>query len=99
MKVTIRYFDGCPNWEVADARLREALLATGADAQVTYESVGTQEEAERLRFSGSPTILLDGADPFPAETQGFGLTCRVYRTEAGNEGSPSLQQLVSALGR
>ena len=99
MKLTIRYFDGCPNWEVADARLREALLATGADADVVYESVDTQEEAERLRFAGSPTILLDGADPFPAETQSFGLTCRIYRTETGSEGSPSVQQLVAALGR
>lgn len=99
MKVTIRYFDACPNWEVADARLHEALLTTGADAEVAYELVNTQEEAERLRFAGSPTILLDGADPFPAETQSFGLTCRVYRTEAANEGSPSVQQLVAVLGR
>lgn len=99
MKVTIRYFDGCPNWEVADARLREALLTADADAEVVYELVNTQEEAERLRFAGSPTILLDGADPFPAETQSFGLTCRVYRTEAGNQGSPSVQQLVAVLGR
>jgi hypothetical protein len=99
MKVTIRYFDGCPNWQVADTRMREALLATSAEAEVAYELVETQEQAERLRFAGSPTILLDGADPFPAETQSFGLTCRVYRTEAGNEGSPSVQQLVAALGQ
>lgn len=99
MKVTIRYFEGCPNWRAADARLREVLLATGVDADVAYELVDTQEEAERLRFAGSPTILLNGAGPFPAEAQSFGLTCRVYRTEAGNDGSPSVQQLVSALGR
>jgi hypothetical protein len=99
MKVTIRYFDGCPNWKEADARLREAFVATGTEAEIVFEPVETQEEAERLRFAGSPTILLDGADPFPAETQSFGLTCRVYRTEVGNEGSPSVEQFVSALRR
>ena len=99
MKVTIRYFDGCPNWKEADARLREAFIVTGIEAEITYELVDTQEEAERLRFAGSPTILLDGTDPFPAETQSFGLTCRVYGTEAGSEGSPSVRQLIAALGR
>ena len=99
MEVTIRYFDGCPNWRAADDKLREALRTVGVDAEVTYELVGTQEEAERLRFAGSPTILIDGIDPFPAETQSFGLTCRVYPTEAGNQGSPSLAQVIAALGQ
>ncbi len=99
MKITIRYFDGCPNWHEVDARLRDALLASGTEADVSYELVDTQEEAERLRFTGSPTILLDGVDPFAAETESFGLTCRIYRTEVGNGGSPSVQQLVAALSR
>ena len=97
MNATIRYFDGCPNWEEADARLREAFVATGTDAEIVYELVDTQEEAERLRFAGSPTILLDGIDAFPRETQSIVLTCRVYRTESGNEGCPSLEQLAAAL--
>ena len=97
MHVTIMYFEGCPNWKEADARLRDSLVATGIEAEVSYELVDTQEEAERLGFAGSPTVLLDGIDPFPAETRSFGLTCRVYRTEAGYEGSPSVLQLVSAL--
>lgn len=98
MDVKIQYFDGCPNWQTAETRLREALDAVGlSDQGVSFEIVSTPEEAERLRFSGSPTVLVNGSDPFPAETSSFGLTCRVYRTEAGLEGSPSVAQLRQAL--
>ncbi len=99
MDVRLRYFDGCPNWRTAEARLREVLDSSGAGAGVgiTLERVESDEEAQVLRFQGSPTILLDGSDPFPAEESGFGLTCRVYRTEAGFEGSPSLAQLRMAV--
>ncbi len=97
MNITIRYFEGCPNWRTARARLDEALRSKGSDPEVELEEVGTLEEAERLRFSGSPTILIDGVDPFPTDDAGYGLSCRVYRTEAGLEGSPSLRQLLDVL--
>lgn len=99
MDVRLRYFDGCPNWRIAEARLREALDSSAAvvGAEITLERVGSDEEAQTLRFRGSPTILLDGVDPFSTEDSGFGLTCRVYRTEARFEGSPSLVQLRRAL--
>lgn len=38
------------------------------------ERVETAEDAERLRFVGSPTILIDGRDPFGG-TEGTGSTC------------------------
>jgi hypothetical protein len=99
MDVRLRYFDGCPNWRTAEERLREALgsFSEGAGVKITLERVESEQEAQTLRFQGSPTILLDGRDPFPAEESGFGLTCRVYRTEAGIEGSPSLAQLRMAV--
>jgi hypothetical protein len=98
LKITIRYFDGCPNWRTAEHRLRQALDEVGPEADIAHEVVSAPEDAERLRFPGSPTILVDGVDPFPAETDSYGLTCRVYRTEAGQEGSPSTQQIREALG-
>jgi len=99
MRVTLRYFDGCPNWETARERLEQAMRAAAVDADVEFEKVPTQEEAERLRFTGSPTVLIDGEDPFPAEAASFGFACRVYVTESGFEGSPSVGQLRDALAR
>ena len=46
-------------------RLHQALRAEGmASVEPILERVETAEDAERLRFVGSPTILVDGRDPF-----------------------------------
>jgi hypothetical protein len=101
MQVKVLYFEDCPNWTTARQRLSQALDSAGLADQVdvSYQTVETPEEAERVRFRGSPTILVDGRDPW-AETGGpVGLSCRIYQTEHGPEGSPSLAQLAKVLGR
>ncbi|MGH2595579.1 MAG: thioredoxin family protein [Actinomycetota bacterium] len=99
MEIRIRYIDGCANRRMAEERVREVLHAVGGDdpAHVILERVESDDAAQRLGLQGSPTILIDGADPFAMEGAAFGLTRRVYRTEAGLEGSPSLAQLRSVL--
>ena len=59
--------------------------------------VTTEEEAEAARFRGSPTILVDGEDPFAAGDEPFGLACRVYQTPGGPAGSPTPDQIEAAL--
>jgi hypothetical protein len=99
VRITLRYFDGCPNWRTAEERLRAALDDAGAsDAAISLERVATQEEASRLGFRGSPTILIDGRDPFADEGADIGLACRVYATPEGLQGAPTLDQLRAALG-
>jgi len=63
MEIRLLYFEGCPHWQTLHGRLREALRAVGvAGVEPILERVETAEDAERLRFIGSPTILLDGRD-------------------------------------
>ncbi len=93
--VTLLYFDGCPNWEVADRRLKELQVELGFSLQHT--KVETAEEAERTGFRGSPTMLVDGADPFANGDEPTGLACRVYPTPDGPQGSPTLEQLRAAI--
>ncbi len=99
MQVSLVYVDDCPNWQIADARLTEALLLVGRpDLDVERLLIATDEEAQAAHFRGSPTILIDGEDPFEGGAVPlFGLTCRVYRTEAGLSGSPTVDELVAAL--
>lgn len=66
MEITLQYFDDCPNWEILDGRLAE-LLDGRSDIRVTRQLVETAEYAERLGFHGSPTVLVDGVDPFSDE--------------------------------
>jgi len=98
VEITLRYFSGCPSWQLAEARLREALAIVGQpDAVVTLEEVNTPEDAVRLGFTGSPSILLDGRDPFADDSAPAGLACRVYATADGLQGAPTTLQLVRAL--
>lgn len=99
MEIKVLYFEDCPNWLLARQRLDEALAAAGlADqVEVAYETVETPEDAERVGFRGSPTILIDGRDPWAGEGDPYGLSCRIYRTEDGPDGAPSPAQLAAAL--
>ncbi len=99
MKVSLLYFEGCPNWLVAQARLQEALRQSGHGGQnVELIRIATDEAAQHARFPGSPTILIDGRDPFDSgDPTRFGLTCRVYPGPQGLQGSPTVEQLVAVL--
>ena len=94
LNVTIRHFDGCPHWELARDRVQQALgeMAT----TISFELIDTTEMAEAVGFRGSPTILIDGVDPFGDPDLPIGLSCRIYLTENGIEGAPSVAQLVRA---
>lgn len=95
--ITIRYFDGCPNWKVALDRVRLALEQAEVAAEVALERIDTHERAERVGFLGSPSVLIGGRDPFASPDSQVGMSCRVFRTESGTEGAPSVQQLVKIL--
>lgn len=65
---------------VAGERLRRALAAVGRSDDVEAVLVRTPEEAHEWGFHGSPSVLLDGHDPFAASDPPIGLACRIYRT-------------------
>ena len=97
MEIELLYFDGCPNWQATEARLLRILGEMGIDVEVQHTLIATPEAAERRGFRGSPTVLINGRDPFAEPNAPIGLSCRIYRTEAGRAGSPSEAQLRSAL--
>lgn len=99
MDIEILLVADCPNGKPAAERLRAALDSLGlSDTTVTHRLVADQGEAEELGFTGSPTILINGRDPFAEAGRTPGLACRVYPTPEGLAGLPSLDQLRQALG-
>jgi hypothetical protein len=98
MRITIQYFDGCPHWRLADERVRKVLRDVGAgDVALDYELIDSPETAERVGFHGSPTILVDGRDPFATGSEPVGMSCRVFSTEDGPQGAPTEAQLERLL--
>ena len=80
-RVDFYYWPDCGSHGQALGRLRAAIQALGAEDLVEIEEhvVATEEEAEFLRFPGSPTIRIDGVDIDPAGAEGlYCLTCRAY---------------------
>jgi hypothetical protein len=97
MKVNVLYFEGCPHWRTAADRL--GALQAEMGFELTHQLVATPEEAELLGFRGSPTIQVDGVDPFDPDGAPIGFACRVYETPAGQAGSPTIEQLRRVLSR
>ncbi|GLL03772.1 hypothetical protein [Dactylosporangium matsuzakiense] len=56
----------------------------------------TDAKAEAVRFGGSPTFHVNGADLFDARATGA-LSCRIYTTAAGISGVPGVASLTTAL--
>ena len=99
MKVELLYWGGCPSTPEAEALLDAALAALRPGVEVERHEVRTQEEAERLRFPGSPTIRVDGRDVDPAGASSRpALTCRIYHLPDGRVSPvPTREQLEEAL--
>ncbi len=99
MEVVVLYLEGCPNRELAESRARLAFERVGASGEVRSQRIESAADADLLGFRGSPTVLLDGVDIFVEESSPYGFACRLYRTENGLEGSPSLDDLIGAIAR
>ena len=98
MKITIQYFDGCPHWKLADKRVRHILGDISSDdVTLEYQFIDSPETADQLGFHGSPTILIDGLDPFITGNEQVGMSCRVFRTEDGIQGAPTESDLRKLL--
>jgi hypothetical protein len=88
----------CPHRAVAMARLRVALAATRTEGAVVSERVIANEaQAAAAGMNGSPTILLDGVDLFAVEPAEPSVSCRLYPSQAGTEGAPTVDALIDAL--
>jgi hypothetical protein len=97
VRIDILFVPDCPNVDRARERLHQALGATAVEASVTETEVATLEQAIRARMAGSPTVLLDGRDPFPTDGTEGSLGCRLYRSGGRSGGAPSVAQFITAL--
>lgn len=99
MEIELLYFDGCPNHEKAEARLKELMKELGIQAPIRRIRVEDEASAVNRRFIGSPTIRINGKDVDPnasRDTQ-YGLKCRIFRTPKGFQGVPPDEWIRSAL--
>jgi hypothetical protein len=75
-----------------------AVMDGRADVSVSQQVISDEGEAARWGMHGSPTLLIDGADPFAEPGQPPSMSCRLYRDDGGQlSGAPSVGQLRQAI--
>ena len=90
----------CPCEGAAVLLVRRALNDVGLSrVPIRTRLVNTDGEAQQLRFVGSPTVRINGQDPFADRRLPVSLSCRVYVTDRGRADVPDLRQLRQALKR
>lgn len=75
-----QYFEGCPNVTITLKNLKE-LVREGIipEKEVKIIRVESPEEAEKVLFQGSPTILVDSIDIYTGQPPcGSNYSCRTY---------------------
>lgn len=97
MEVEVLYVPGCPHRALVTARLQLAIERLAVEAAVRETEVSTREAARVLGMRGSPTVLVNGRDPFAGLDAEPSLSCRLYRSEGRIEGAPAVEDLVVAL--
>lgn len=66
MRFEVLHTKGCSGYKATEKNLRAAFAEEGVEAEVELVEVRTHEEAQRLRFPGSPTVRADRRDLFPS---------------------------------
>ncbi|MGW7709112.1 hypothetical protein [Streptomyces sp. NBC_01435] len=98
MNIELLIVPDCPNTRTAADHLHQELDRLDLrDVTFRTRTITSQAEAEAAHFTGSPTILIDGSDPFAEPGRAPGPTCRMYRAPEGLPGVPTANQLRGAL--
>ena len=98
-KIELLHFDGCPNYSATRELVERVAAELGVEVEMRLVDVRSVEEAERLRFLGSPTVRVNDRDVEPEADarEAFVLACRVYPTDGGVSGQPAEEWIRAAL--
>jgi len=89
MELTVLAVPGCPHAPVLERRLA-AVLAGRPPVTVTRQLITGAAEAAEWGMHGSPTLLVNGHDPFADPDSAPAVACRLYRGEDGRlDGAPT----------
>jgi len=89
VEIEVQHFEGCPNSVEMINRVKVSI--SELSDYIVYKEilVETKEVADRVKFRGSPTVLINGIDienmPEPINAN---LSCRYYKN-----GIPSVEQI------
>lgn len=80
MKIEVLYFRGCPTHAPTVERVRHVVRCMQIDADIVEVEVTPEHDASKLKFLGSPTVLVEDQDIDPAcrHNATYSFCCRTY---------------------
>ncbi|BAH48260.1 alkylmercury lyase family protein [Rhodococcus opacus] len=98
MRLEILQVPGCPHVALLEQRLENVLAGQQSEVEISHRVIDDPAVAADAGMTGSPTLLVDGADPFAAPGLVPSVSCRLYPAEGGGVGgAPSVAALRQAL--
>jgi hypothetical protein len=99
MHIEILHVPDCPHLGLARSRLSIALERAGTAASVYEICVTSPKLADELGMHGSPTITINGSDPFDHDQGEGSISCRLYRAGSRIAGAPGVAELIEVISR
>ena len=94
--VLIQHFKGCPNSTEMIRRVNEAISEIEDEVEYKEILIETNELAEKIKFRGSPTLLINGEDfEEREEPKAASLNCRYYHN--GLPGVEDIKEKIKSL--
>jgi hypothetical protein len=93
--IEIRYIQDCPNHGPMTELVQRIADDLGISAVIHEREIRSPAEARRIRFRGSPSLLINGQDIEPDDDYAgpYSLSCRLY----GGAGLPSREMVEGAV--
>lgn len=99
MELTVLAVPDCPNAPLLEQRLAE-VVAGRPGITVRRVEIAGADAASAYGMTGSPTLLVNGSDPFAQPGARPALACRLYRDDDGRPArAPSVAALRQALAQ
>ena len=99
MHLEILQVPDCPNVQLLEQRIEHVLAEESIDWELRHVIVDDPRSARLAGMTGSPTLLVDGRDPFAEPDQVPNVSCRLYRDSTGEVGgAPTVAALRGAFG-
>ena len=97
VQIAVLTVPDCPHRDETLLRVHHAIGLAGRAAVVVDQVITDPDDAAAAGMRGSSTMLIDGHDPFATPDDEPSFSCRLFRTDRGLEGAPSVDDLVEAL--
>ncbi|MBI4067328.1 DUF2703 domain-containing protein [Candidatus Gottesmanbacteria bacterium] len=100
MKIQLLHTADCHAWKDSLSILEETLKSKGLEVKYEVILVEKEKQAKQYKFSGSPSILVDGVDvdPMARNVKTYSVSsCRPYFYQGKSYDFPPKEMILEAL--